>query len=208
MERAVISCKDYTIFRVGTERLHDVAKFVVTENYNHHSSVSIPGIIRHKVEEVYNEELVYSNNSFCYIVRDNNGKMIGSIRVFKWDKHTPIPMQKIFNISPLETVGNKRAASFWHIGRFAIHSSVSFSTIILFKQLMTLAVSPIIRDNDSYMIAETDVHLLKVMNALGMKTRKIGSPLVYLESETIPIYSSKNGLIDFYKRHYPLISLS
>ena len=208
MERAVISCEDYTIFKVGTERLHDLANFVVTENYNHHSSEYLPEVVRREVEDVYNEELVYSNNSFCFIVRDRNGKMIGSIRVFKWDKQTLIPMQKIFHISPLETVGDRRAASFWHIGRFAIKSSVGFSTVTLFKQLMTLAVSPIMRDNDSYMIAETDVHLLKVMNALGIKTRKIGKSVTYLASETIPICSAKEELVDFYRRCSTLLQAS
>lgn len=109
-------------------------------------------------------------------------------------------MQKIFHISPLETVGDRRAASFWHIRRFAIKSSVGFSTVILFKQLMTLAVSPIMRYNDSYMIAETDVHLLKVINALGLKTRKIGKSVTYLASGPIPICSAKEELVDFYRR--------
>lgn len=208
MEKAVITCKDYTIFRVGIDQLRDVASFVVTENYNHHSSGSLPYSAMQEIEDIYNEELSYSKDSFYFIVRDNNGKMIGSIRVFKWDKQTPIPMQKIFHISPLEKVSVKPDTSFWHIGRFAIDSSAGFSTVTLFKQLMTLAVDPILREDDSYMIAETDSHLLRVMNALGIETKQIGNPLIYLASETIPVYSSKKGLSDFYTRHYSLLRAS
>lgn len=208
MEKAVISCKDYTIFRVGIDQLHDVASFVVTENYNHHSSGLLPESAMQDIEDIYNEEFSYSKDSFCFIVRNRKGKMIGSIRVFKWDKQTPIPMQKIFHISPLDKVSNSPNTSFWHIGRFAIDSSVGFSTVTLFKQLMTLAVDPILREEDGYMIAETDSHLLRVMNALGIETKQIGNPLIYLASETIPIYSSKSGLTNFYKRCYPLLCAS
>ncbi|MDE7413164.1 MAG: hypothetical protein K2N05_05160 [Muribaculaceae bacterium] len=100
------------------------------------------------------------------------------------------------------------ATSFWHIGRFAIDSTSDFSTIILFKQLMALAVSLILGEDDSYMIAETDKHLLRVMNALGIETHQIGNPLIYLASETIPVYSSKKGLTKFYQSCYPLLDVS
>lgn len=206
MEKAVISCKDYTIFRVGTDRLHDVASFVVTENYNHHSSDKIPESAIREIEEIYREELSYTKNAEYFIVRDNRGKMIGCIRVFQWDKQTPIPMQKLFHISPLDKVESNPNSSFWHIGRFAINSTSGFSTITLFKQLMTLALAPIMEEENSYMIAETDSHLLKVMNALGIETRQIGNPLIYLASETIPVCSSKKELTLFYTRHYSLLS--
>ena len=134
--------------------------------------------------------------------------MVSSIRVFRWDKRTPTPMQKIFHISPLEKVRNAPETSFWHIGRFAIDSTSGFSTITLFKQLMTLAIAPLLREDDSYMIAETDSHLLRVMNALGIETRQIGNPLIYLASETIPVCSSKKGLSKFYKKYYSLLLAS
>ena len=208
METVVWSCNDYSIIRVGTDRLRDVANFVVTENYNHHSSGSLPVAVKQEIEDIYKEELSYSKNSFCFVIRDKTEKMIGSIRVFKWDKQTPTPMHKIFRICPLEKVSNKSYASFWHIGRFAIDSTTGFSTVTLFKQLMTLAVEPILQEEDSYMIAETDIHLLRVMNALGIETQQIGKSLIYLASETIPVCSSKQGLTKFYIRHYPLLVAS
>lgn len=208
MEKVIWSCSDYSILRVGTDRLHDVARFVVTQNYNHHSSGPFPESAREEIEDIYREELSYSGDSVCFIVRDKEGRMVGSIRVFRWDKRTPTPMQKIFHISPLEKVEDSPATSFWHIGRFAIDSSSSFSSVKLFKQLMALAVAPILREDDSYMIAETDSHLLRVMNALGIETQQLGSPIIYLASETIPVCSSKRGLTKFYKKCYPLLAAS
>lgn len=204
MEKTVFSCINYTISRVGIDRLHDVARFVVTENYIHHSTINFPDTIQVEIDEIYQEELTYRENSEYYIVRDKAKKMIGCIRVFRWDKHTPTPMEKVFHISPLEKIGNSQKNSFWHIGRFAINSSLGFSSLTLFKQLMAIAVAPIMRNQDSYMIAETDCRLLKIMNALGIKTQTLGQPLVYLASETIPICSSKDDLSEFYSRYYPL----
>ena len=118
-------------------------------------------------------------------------------------------MQKIFHISPLEQVNDTTATSFWHIRRFAIDSTYDFSTVMLFKQLMALAVAPLHRKDETYMIAETDSHLRRVMNALGIETQQIGKrPLIYLASETIPVYSSKMGLTKFYQRCYPMLSAS
>lgn len=205
MEKIVVSCKDYTIFRADVDILHDVARFVVTENYNHHSSGVYPETIKKEIDEIYKEELSYTNGSECFVVRDNENNLIGCIRVFKWDTHILLPMQKIFHVSPLEIINNDPEASFWHIGRFAIKSTFGFSTVTLFKQLMTLAVTPIMHAGNSYMIAETDCHLLKIMNALGIETRKIADPLIYLASRTIPIYSSKEGLTRFYQKYNHLV---
>lgn len=97
---------------------------------------------------------------------------------------------------------------YWHIGRFAIDSFAGIPTITLFKQLMMYAIHPIVCDDNSYMIAETDSKLLKVMNALGIETIQLGNSVNYLASETIPICSSKNGLIWFYKHYENLYQAS
>ena len=66
----------------------------------------------------------------------------------------------------------------------------------------------IVCDDNSYMIAETDCKLLNVMNALGIETIQLGNSVNYLASETIPICSSKNGLIWFYKHYENLYQAS
>lgn len=73
---------------------------------------------------------------------------------------------------------------------------------------MVYAVHPIVCDVKSYMIAETDSKLLKVMNALGIETVQIGQSINYLASETVPVCSSKNGLMLFYKHYKNLYQVS
>lgn len=206
MNKTVWSCYDYSIKSVDVGELYELVAFVVKENYSHHSlSGYIPIASQNEIYDIYNEELTFASTSQYFIVYDRNEKIIGSIRVFKWDCKTLIPMQKIFKISPLEKIEASVAATFWHIGRFAIASNVEFSTLKLFKQLMLLAITPIIRESCSYMLAETDSHLLRVMNALGIETEQLGESIIYLSSETVPIYSSKNGLIKFYEKSRNLL---
>lgn len=206
MESIIWSNTDYSIFRVDAELLYTMASFVVMENYNHHSSSVMNNTVKYEIDKIYMEELLYVNYSRYYIVRDKKGKMVGCIRVFKWDKKTPTPMQRVFHICPLTSVENNMEASFWHIGRFAISAASEFSTIILFKQLMALAITPILQEKNSYMIAETDRHLLRVMNMLGIETRQLATSMTYLASETIPICASRQGLTKFYKKYSNLIA--
>ena len=204
MEKVIFKCNNYSIIEVGLERLYDIASFIVSENYNHHSTDGIPHNINDEIDHIYDDELVYSSNALYYVVIDKGGKMIGSIRTFKWNKFIKTPMEKIFNISPLDKVKNSSTSSFWHIGRFAINSKAGFSTIKLFKQLMILAITPIVNDNESYMFAETDSHLLHIMNSLGIETIQLGKSETYLASETIPICSSRKGLLPFYSTYHNL----
>lgn len=91
--------------------------------------------------------------------------------------------------------------NYWHIGRFAIDSFAGISTLLLFKQLMVYAINPIIQSENSYMIAEVDIKLLKTLNILGIQTIKFGNSKRYLASETIPICSSREDLSSFYDRY-------
>lgn len=209
MEKLVYANGLYNIWQL-TERkcLQELAEFVVKENYKHHVGNLPYECIKDEINSVYQEELQYIDNSTIFVVRDNTGKIVGSIRVFKWDRKKILPIQKIFGINPLEAIHAESDYSYWHIGRFAIDSFAGIPTITLFKQLMVYAVYPVVCDTKSYMIAETDSKLLKVMNALGIKTVQMGHSVNYLASETIPVYSSKNGLLLFYKHYNNLCQVS
>ena len=127
--------------------------------------------------------------------------MLGSIRVFLWNRQSELPLEKIYGINPLEAIHSDAKFNYWHVGRFAIDSNSVISTFTLFKRLMALAVQPIVGDSNSYMVAEIDCKLLKVMNALGFETNQLGDSIYYLTSETVPISSSKQGIMKFYSKY-------
>lgn len=150
---------------------------------------------------VYNEEkALYSDTSNIYIARYDH-KIIGSIRAFKWDRKKELPIERMYGINPLKTISHVKYAEYWHIGRFAIAKDSGISTLTLFKRLMALAVKPIVEDKYSYMIAEIDSKLLKVMKVLGFGTRQIGKSIDYLTSETVPVCSSKRGIKGFFSKY-------
>lgn len=201
MKQFIEQCGNYCIFRVDSEYLHEIAEFIVMANYNHHSPKIFPAKIREEIEAVYQEELTYISSSQVFLVENNNGKMIGCIRVMKWDRVNELPIQKIFNINPLDCIHDIQPVnSIWHIGRFAVDSCGDVSSISLFKQLMVYAITPICQEVHSYMIAECDSKLLRVMGLLGIDTIQLGKGIHYLGSETIPVYSTKEGLLNFYNK--------
>lgn len=209
MEKLIYANGQYNIWQLtGKGCLQELAEFVVRENYKHHIGDFSYESIKDEIDSVYQEELQYIDNSTIFVVRNEAGKIIGSISVFKWDRKKTLPLQKIFGINPLMTIHSESDYSYWHIGRFAVDSFAGIPTITLFKQLMVYAVHPIVCDEKSYMIAETDSKLLKVMNVLGIETIQLGHPINYLASETIPICSSKSGLMLFYKRYENLYQVS
>ena len=200
MEKQIYSNGQYQIWQMsGKEHIHELADFVVKENYKHHAGDFDCEIIQDEVESVYEEELDFADDSAYFIARHKSGSIIGTIRVFKWDRVKTLPLQRIFGINPLKEIHPEKDYSYWHIGRFAIDSFSGIPTLTLFKLLMLSAINPIICDDKSYMIAEIDSKLLKVINALGLETKQMGNSVNYLASETIPVYSSRKTLITFYR---------
>lgn len=202
MEKKVASFKEYEIFMADKTSLNEIANFVVRENYSHHLSSFTEKEVNEDIKSVLEEEeYLYDNKSQIYIARDSLGNMIGCIRSFHWDKRKILPIEKIYGINPLNAIHRESKYSFWHIGRFAVAKDSGISTLTLFKRLMALAVKPIVEDKYSYMIAEIDCKLLKVMKVLGFGTRQIGKSIDYLTSETVPVCSSKRGLMGFFSRY-------
>ncbi|MDR4955170.1 hypothetical protein REB14_23570 [Chryseobacterium sp. ES2] len=187
------------------EQLAELAQFVVEENFNHHSDNVIPEMeIQNDVKDVYNEELSYFKNSEIFVVKDTMGSIQGSIRVIKWDYKTTLPIQKLFNINPLDIGCSQNASSVWHIGRFATNKTNQDRT--LFKRLMVSAITPICNDKNSIAFAECDSKLLRVMNLMGIKADVIGDSINYLGSETIPVSMNYEGLKGFYDANRYLVS--
>lgn len=156
------------------------------------------------IEKVYTEEASYEDK-IMYVAHDNQGELIGCIRVFKWNGNLILPIEKEFGVSLHSLFSSDQKMNFWHVGRFAISKTAGQVSIELFKLLMELAITPIVNDpENSCMIAETDCHLLRVMNKLGMNTRQLAESRYYLESETVPIVSMKSDLMYYYNKNYYL----
>lgn len=205
MHNILFKTSSYCISQMDVSELRELATFVVSQNYMHHLEGLFSGDLSAEIEDIYQEEFQQREASITYTVRDMNDDMIGSIRVLKWDQQKELPIQKIFGISPLEAIPSASQSTFWHVGRFAIDNRKGISTLLLFRQLMMLAIEPIIKSENSIMIAESDSKLLRIMHLLGIETHQLGPSVEYLASETIPIFASKQGLMSFYKKYSSLL---
>lgn len=82
MEYPIIVTRDYTVYEADESILWQLATFVVEENYRHHGNNHILSTesLQETISKVYEEEYGMSSASRILIVRDNAGRMIGSIR--------------------------------------------------------------------------------------------------------------------------------
>jgi hypothetical protein len=205
----VVQNENFSIYEVSKDFLFDIAKFVVRVNYKKHKGYDfITKVSEKEIESVYQEELSFADNSLIYIAENNKQQTIGCIRVIKWDKKSILPIEKIFNMNPLNYISGTSRSSYWHIGRFAVDFCECAASVSLFKRLMMYAIYPICQDYDGHMIAECDSKLLRVMNLLGIDTVNLSNGIEYLGSETIPVYASKKGLNKFYNNHYHLYGIN
>lgn len=189
---------------LSVNEISDLAKFVVIENFKHHSNNNVPNTYLKDVASVQKEERSYFKNAKSFVSKNRAGEIEGAIRVLRWNYKDQLPIQKIFGINPLEIAGTSPVKSIWHIGRFAIKKGCS--DINLFKQLMTCAIAPICENKNSIAFAECDRKLLRVLKALGIGTIVIGDSINYLGSETIPVCFTYDGLINFFNKNKHLVA--
>lgn len=181
-----------------------MSKFVVTENFNHHSNEILPGHYQNDIDAVYKEEMGFLENSKIFAFKNDLGDLVGTIRVLKWDFITPLPIQKMFGINPFICAEGNAINEIWHIGRFAIKKGVR--DVNLLKKLLVCAIAPVCQHKDNMAFAEIDAKLLRVLTLMGIKAKVVGKSIEYLGSETIPVSMSYAGLIDFYNENKDLVT--
>ncbi len=198
----MILTKNY-LEKLPKNQLIDLAEFVVTENFKHHSNNNLPNDYRNDVNSIYKEELSFYENSEVFTTKDFTGSILGSIRVLKWNYTDVLPLQKIFGINPLLAINKSSVNNIYHIGRFAVKKDVR--DINLFKMLLVCVAELICNHSENTAFAECDSKLLRILNLLGVKTTIIGESVNYLGSETIPIAMTYDGIIGFYNKNKHLV---
>lgn len=195
---------NYYFEKLELFQLSELSKFIINENFNHHCCGDLPVSYNNDLKAIYTEEKKYFNSSSIFVARELFGEIQGTIRILKWNYKDILPIQKIFNINPLETLSSdEKQLPIWHIGRFAIKKGIK--DLNLFKKLMVYAISPICESKTGIVFAECDSKLLRIINLLGIKTCVIGNSINYLGSETIPVSMNFHGLIGFYMKYKSLV---
>lgn len=189
--------------RLPKNQLMDLAEFVVTENFKHHSNNKLPENYKYDVNSIYKEELNFYENSEIFTTKDDTGTILGAIRLLKWNYTDVLPLQKIFGINPLLVLNQPNINDIYHIGRFAVKKDVC--DINLFKKLLVNVAEIICSHKGNVAFAECDTKLLRILKLFGVKAMIIGDSVNYLGSETIPIAMTCDGIIDFYNKNKHLV---
>ena len=198
----MILAKNY-LERLPKNQLPDLAEFVVTENFKHHSNNELPKNYKNDVNSIYKEELSFYEKAEIFTTKDNMGNILGAIRLLKWNYPDVLPIQKIFGINPLLTLNQPNINDIYHIGCFAVKKDVR--DINLFKKLLVCIAKIICSHKGNVAFAECDSKLLRTLKLLGVKAMVIGKSINYLGSETIPIAMTYDGIIDFYNKNKHLV---
>jgi hypothetical protein len=207
MEKLIATFTNYSILESDAEHLYELAEFVVTENYRHHTGVCSQKTLRPEILKVYREELRYSPRSKIFVARDPEKRIIGAIRIMQWDRKMKLPMHKLFGEVPLQKVlpGDEHH-SVWHIGRFAVTQSVGHPRLSLFKQLIVCAVFPVMALSEGNIIAECDGKLYRILSALHIRINSPGVSVHYMGSETVPVNITRPGIEQFFYREYSFLT--
>lgn len=206
MDRFITSYGDYSIWQLAKSGLYNLARFVVIENYKHHQMLSDSAMISDsEVQIVYNEEVQYFEQSRIFVVKNHINEIVGAIRIMNWNKRDELPITRLFGIDRINNTSFKDdGIDIWHVGRFAVSSGLGRDALSLFRVLMMFAVAPICKSDNGVMIAECDSKLFKTVQKLGMNVIALNEGIEYLGSVTIPIYATRNGLLEFVARNCAL----
>ena len=143
------------------------------------------------------EDLSFFDSSIYYVLRDREKhNILASIRITYWDRETILPIQKLFSVTK-EDLLSQNVKHYWHIGRFIISKRIECKRISILKKMLFDAFFPPYFLEQGLIIAECDKRLANTLLKLGVQSHELGSPIMYLYSETLPIYIRTEWL-DFF----------
>ncbi|MDY9918784.1 MAG: hypothetical protein U2P89_07920 [Proteiniphilum sp.] len=155
---------------------------------------------------VYREEIQYFSKSNIFVAKNRQNEIIGTIRIMEWNRNDELPITKIFGIKELDDISPANSnAHIWHVGRFAVRSDLGNHGIQLFRILMMYAIMPIMQYEKGIMFAECDSKLFRIVNQLGFRAIALNEGIQYLGSDTIPMYSTRDGMLEFVERNMNLL---
>ena len=198
MDNIISTYYDYSICKLSFDELNELAEFVVSENYKHHKKQSYSMMsLRNEIDEVLKDEILFYGSSHIIVVRNNQDRIVGTIRLMKWDGRVELPITKFFGINPKDLSINSSNTIVWHMGRFAVSSEIKDCRNELFRLLIFYALAPICRVKDSILLAECDSKLFHVASYLGLNVIALDEGKEILGSTTIPMYATRDGMTEF-----------
>ncbi|CAI9429639.1 hypothetical protein MSHRCOH1_05455 [Candidatus Ornithobacterium hominis] len=192
------------MYLLSKNELSDFVKFVVIENYKHHTAGLYDTNFFSNIKSINEMESMFFDNAKIYVNKNDDQNIVSGVRVLKWNCIDELPIQSLFGINPLEIVNIDHYNSIWHIGRLAINKKCS--NLRSLKKILVNAFVDICKDTKSVVFAECDNKLLRVLERLNIEIIRLGRSKKCLGSLTTPICIMYEGLINFYNKNKHLLS--
>ena len=152
-------------------------------------------------ESLIAEDYTFFDCSIYYVLRSKLDHSIqASIRITFWDKETSLPIQKLFFITT-ESLLIPNVANFWHIGRFVISGKIIGNRINILKKMLFDAFYAPYKLGNGLVIAECDRKVVNTLRKLEIESYQLADPIIYLYSETLPIYIKSEWLEAFVEKN-------
>jgi len=193
---------NYYFTKLKKEELFELIHFYLrttAEYYNLDDSLNEE--YAHHYKNLLGEDLRFFDTSIYYVLRDRKMRNIhASIRITYWDRETILPIQNLFSVTKEELL-SQNANHYWHIGRFIISKRIEGQRISILKKMLFDAFFPPYFLDKGLIIAECDKKLVNTLSKLGIPSYALGSPIIYLYSETLPIYIKTAWLDSFIQKN-------
>lgn len=194
--------ENYYFTKLRKDELPDLIDFYLRATQEHYKlSAYSEQDYQMDYASLIGEDLVFFDQSEYYVLRSKTDNGIyASIRITYWDKETNLPIQKLFAIKT-EDLLLPDIENFWHIGRFVISGRIAGNRINILKKMLFDAFYVPYSLEAGLIIAECDRKVVNTLRKLEIESYQLGDPIIYLYSETLPIYIRSEWLEVFIQKN-------
>ena len=209
MKKLVKNYGSFSLWKIKEmSDLQQVDQFILNVYYYHHLKQCF--YPQKELQDMIMEDIYALPNSSFYVIIDDDGEIVATIKSELWDNKKKLPIEKDFKVdvnSIIQGLSHKPHQVF-HIGRFAIDqdkirkkTALREKRITILKLLMYHALLPVIENSSNIFICECDQKLYSKLNFLGLYPYIIGNSKLCMGSYTVPIYCDNAGIKDFFTQY-------
>jgi len=209
MRNLICAYNDFSLWEIKERNeLPYLDQFVLKVYYYHHLKQNY--YPQDELSMMIQEDNDSLMNSSFFVAYDNSRRIIGTIKLQKWDGENELSIEKDFKVDLKKIIRSLplKPRQIYHIGRFAIDQNLirrdpglTQNRLKILKSLMYYALFPVFEKKSNIFLCECDEKLLTKLKFLGIYPQVIGPPKVHLGSKTLPIYCNHDGIKEFIKQN-------
>ena len=213
MKNLIRAYNDFSLWEIKEKNeLHQINQFVLKVYYYHHLRQEV--YPKNELLKMVQEDVDSLSNSSYYVAYDNEKHIVGTVKTQKWNQITSLTIEKDFGVNLKMLIKSLpfKPKEIYHIGRFAIdqdmvrkNTNLHQNRLTILKLLMYYALIAVYKEKSNIFLSECDYKLFSKLNFLGIYPQKLGVPIMYLGSKTIPVFCDYSGIKDFFNQNKNLI---